>query len=149
MGIICDIYTAAAKGAAMEARRAVVARAGEGLVGDRYSLKANRRGPKYELTLIEIEAVEAFAREVDPAFTAWMPRRNIVTREIGLNLLSGRQFRLGEVVCEGIELCEPCTLFAKRTRREVLKFFGNRGGLRARIVQGGEIRVGDAVIAQQ
>jgi hypothetical protein len=48
--------------------------------------------------------------------------------------LCGKTFRVGGVTCEGIELCEPCSLFAKRTRREVLKFFLSRGGLRARIV---------------
>ena len=114
-------------------------------MGDRYSIKANRRGPQYELTLIEIESIEAFTREIDAAFTAAMPRRNIVTRHVRLNLFNGRPFRVGEVLCEGIELCEPCGLFAKRTRREVLKFFANRGGLRARILGGGAIQVGDAV----
>jgi MOSC domain-containing protein YiiM len=48
-------------------------------------------------------------------------------------------------MCEDLELCEPCSLFAKRTRREVLKFFRNRGGLRARIIEDGEIRVGNEV----
>jgi MOSC domain-containing protein YiiM len=76
-----------------------------------------------------------------------MPRRNIVTRGIALNDLCGKTFRVGGVTCEGIELCEPCSLFAKRTRREVLKFFLHRGGLRTRIVEGGGIRVGDHVEA--
>jgi len=110
-------------------------------------LAANRRGADYQLTLIEAENVEAFAAEVDGTFVPDMPRRNIVTRDVRLNDLCGKRFRVGGATCEGIELCEPCGLFANRTRREVLKFFLHRGGLRARIVEGGDIRVGDEVIA--
>jgi MOSC domain-containing protein YiiM len=147
MGIVAQIFTAAIRGAPMASRDCVTALTNEGLVGDRYAQWAARRGPDYQLTLIEMENVEAFARSVDGAFTADMPRRNIVTRGVSLNDLVGKQFGIGGAKLEGIELCEPCSLFAKRTRREVLTHFRNRGGLRARIVEGGEIHVGDAVIA--
>jgi MOSC domain-containing protein YiiM len=114
-------------------------------VGDRYVIRKNRRRADYHLTLIEAENIEAFIREVDASFTFAMPRRNIVTRGIALNPLVGQIFRAGGVTCHGVEWCEPCSLFARRTRREVLQFFLHRGGLKARIVDGGEIRVGDAV----
>jgi MOSC domain-containing protein YiiM len=68
-----------------------------------------------------------------------------VTRGIRLNDLCGKRFKVGAAILEGIELCEPCGLFAKRTRPEILKFFVRKGGLRARIVGGGEIRVGDTI----
>ena len=74
-----------------------------------------------------------------------MPRRNIVTRGIRLNELCSKRFRVGRARFEGLELCEPCNLFATRTHREVLQFFVGKGGLRARIVLGGEIRVGDSI----
>jgi MOSC domain-containing protein YiiM len=146
MGIVERIFTAATRGAPMVSRDRVMALMNEGLVGDRYAQAATRRGPNYQLTLIEAENVEAFAHSIDGAFKADMPRRNIVTRGVSLNDLVGRQFGIGGAKLEGIELCEPCSLFAKRTRREVLTHFRNRGGLRARIVGGGEIHVGDAVI---
>ena len=129
----------------MESRPRVTATANSGLEGDRYAIPTNRRGPDYQLTLIEIENIEAFARSVSRGFTPDMPRRNVVTQGVALNDLCGKPFRVGEAVLEGIELCEPCSLFAQRAGREVLKHFLHRGGLRARIVEGGEIRVGDAI----
>lgn len=146
MGVVVQIFTAAIRGAAMESRECVTALTNEGLAGDRYARAGARRGPDYQLTLIEAEHVEAFARSIDAAFTADMSRRNIVTRGVSLNDLVGKQFRIGAAKFQGMELCEPCSLFAKRTRREVLFYFRERGGLRARIVGGGEIHVGDPVI---
>jgi len=147
MGNVLHIFVAATRGAPMELRDFVTALRDEGLVGDRYAVAANRRGSDYQLTLIESENIQAFARTVKWPFTPDMPRRNLVTRGVALNDLCGKRFQVGAAMLEGIELCEPCSLFARRTGREVLTYFRNRGGLRARIVQGGEIRVGDAVIA--
>ncbi len=145
MGTVIHIYTAPTRGAAMVAQTVVIAIEEQGLVGARYERPKNRRGVDYQLTLIELENIEAYINEVDGAFTPDMPRRNIVTRGTALNDLCGKTFRVGGATCEGIELCEPCSLFASRMRREVLKFFLHRGGLRARIVEGGEIRIGDDV----
>jgi MOSC domain-containing protein YiiM len=75
------------------------------------------------------------------------PRRNLVTVGVRLNELCGVRFSIGEAELEGRELCEPCSLFAKRTHPEVVRFFVHRGGLRCRIVRGGHIRVGDAVVS--
>jgi len=144
MGLVAQIYTAPTRGAPMESKTLVTAVSDRGLVGDRYAVRKNRRRANYQLTLIESEIIEAFARDVNQ-FTPAMPRRNIVTRGIALNDYCGKTFRVGNVICEGIELSEPCSLFARRTRREVLKFFWHRGGLLARIVEGGEIRIGDQV----
>lgn len=146
MASVMHIFVAPTRGAPMEPRQTVVARADGGLDGDRYADPANRRGPDYQITLIESENIAAFSEMVDVPFTPDMPRRNIVTQGIRLNELCGRQFRVGGATLEGLELCEPCSLFAKRTCREVLKFFPRKGGLRARIIVGGDIHVGDAVV---
>ena len=130
----------------MEPRQSVAALTDGGLDGDRYADPANRRGPDYQVTLIESENIAAFSAMVDVPFTPDMPRRNIVTRGVRLNELCGRRFKVGGATFEGLELCEPCSLFAKRTHRNVLKYFPRRGGLRARIVMGGEIRIGDLVV---
>jgi MOSC domain-containing protein YiiM len=145
MGTVVNIFTAAARGAPMEPRTSVVALADVGLQGDRYADASVRRGPEYQVTLIEIENIEAFAKTATVLFTNDMPRRNLVTRGVSLNDLYGKRFKVGNATFDGLELCEPCALFASRTHRDVLKHFLRRGGLRARIVIGGEINVGDTV----
>jgi MOSC domain-containing protein YiiM len=132
----------------MQSLEEVYALAGEGLSGDRYAERANRHAADGQITLIESEHIGAFATGLGAAFTPDMPRRNIVTSGVALNELRGRRFRLGETVVEGLELCEPCRLFAKRTHRAVLEFFVGKGGLRGRILTSGRIRVGDAVGAE-
>lgn len=117
-----------------------------GLAGDRYAEPKNRPSPDYQVTLIELENIEAFVVSTGLALTPDQPRRNIVTRGINLNSLCGKRFKVGAALFEGLELCEPCGLFAKRTHRDALKFFVGKGGLRARIVAGAEVRVGDRVV---
>ena len=129
----------------MEPWTSALALADVGLQGDRYSNASVRRGPEYQVTLIEIENIEAFAKTASILFTEDMPRRNLVTRGVVLNDLCGKRFKVGSATFEGLELCEPCALFASRTHRDVLKYFLGRGGLRARIVIGGEINVGDTI----
>ena len=145
MGNVTHIFVAAARGAPAKSIAVVEALANQGLEGDRYAESKFRRSPDYQVTLIELENIEAFARTTGLAMTPEMPRRNIVTRGVRLNDLCGRRFKVGEAVFEGLELCEPCSLLAKRTHREVLKVLVGKGGLRARIISGGEIRVGDSV----
>ena len=40
--------------------------------------------------------------------TAAESRRQVATRGVDLNALVGRRFNVGELECEGMELCEPC-----------------------------------------
>jgi len=145
MGSVAHIFVAPHRGAPMKRLDDAYAIAGEGLSGDRYAEAANRPSASHEVTLIEAEHIDAFARELRITFTPEMPRRNIVTAEVSLNDLLGKRFRVGDAVLEGLELCEPCRLFARRTHRAVRTFFVGKGGLRARIVTGGRIRVGDKI----
>jgi MOSC domain-containing protein YiiM len=143
---VAHIFLASTRGAPMASVASVQALTDGGLSGDRYAQAKNRRAPDYQITLIELENIEAFVAEIGLALTPEQPRRNIVTVGVNLNLLCGKRFKIAAAVFEGIELCEPCSLFAKRTHREILKFFVGKGGLRARIVAGGDIQVGDRVI---
>ncbi len=145
MPSVSHIFIAPQRGAPMRSLSSVRALADCGLDGDRYSIAKNRKSPDYQLTLIEREQIEAFDTASGLPLTADQPRRNLVTVGVDLNALCGRRFVVGEVELEGLELCEPCSLFARRTYRETLEFFVHKGGLRARILTSGLIRVGDSV----
>ena len=125
--------------------RAVPAR---GLEGDRYFAEAGtfsprRHKPDFEITFIEKENIEAFARASGLPFTASHARRNIVTEDVRLNELVGKEFYVGKVRIRGIRLCEPCSYLAKISFPETLKGLVHKGGLRAQILSEGVIRVGD------
>jgi MOSC domain-containing protein YiiM len=145
MSTVVHIFVASKRGAPMSAAQSVEALTDGGLTGDRYSEAKNRRSLDYQVTFIELENIQAFTQATGLPLTPDMPRRNIITRGIRLNGLCGKRFKVGRARFEGLELCEPCSLFARRTHREVLAFFVGKGGLRARIVSGGEICVGDAI----
>ena len=145
LAAVLHIFVAARKNEPVSSVPSVEALAEQGLRGDRYAQDKNREAPDNQVTLIEIENIEAFTQATGLPLTPGMPRRNIVTRGIRLNELVGKRFRVGAATFEGLELCEPCGKFAKSTHREALKFFVHKGGLRARIVEGGEVRVGDFV----
>ncbi|HEY8521287.1 MAG TPA: MOSC domain-containing protein [Gammaproteobacteria bacterium] len=145
MGRIEHIFIAPERGARCEAVESVEAIADTGLKGDRYSDAKNRKDPGQQVTLIELEQIESFVRETGLAMDPSAPRRNLVTRGVELNALVGRRFRVGECELEGVELCEPCTKWARNTHKEVVRFFVHRGGLNARIVRGGVIAVGSSM----
>jgi MOSC domain-containing protein YiiM len=121
-----------------------------GLAGDRLGVIAREKsrtvGPGKQVTLIEAEALEAVRRECDIDLSAGDSRRNICTRDVALNHLVGRAFRVGEATLRGIELCEPCSgleqMSGKPGVREALV---HRGGLRAEVVTEGLIRRGDRI----
>ncbi len=70
----------------------------------------------------------------------------MTVRGVDLNGLVGKRFRVGEVECLGVELCEPCTHLQEMTRPGIIKELAHRAGINADIVVGGTIRVGDPVV---
>ena len=141
---VVRIFVAPLKGAPMRELQVADALPGQGLEGDRKV--APGRAPAAQLTLIESEHIEAFRAATGFAMRDDQPRRNVVTRGVRLNGLLGRRFRVGEALCEGLELCEPCGKFQRLTHPEVRRFFKGRGGLRAAILEGGLIRPGDPLV---
>ena len=127
----------------------VQAAPGQGLEGDRYwqgqSLPSLKQGPDHEVTLIEAEAIEALIREYGVSFDPSESRRNVLTRGVALNHLVGREFHVGPARLRGARLCEPCAHLEKLTRAGVRAGLVHRGGLRAEVLTGGAIRVGDSV----
>jgi MOSC domain-containing protein YiiM len=149
MGSVEGIFITSQAEAPTRAVEAVQAVAGQGLEGDRYFagdgtfFKDRKSGQ--DITLIEAEAIEGLAREDGVELGPGEARRNVITRGIGLNDLVGRRFTIGDVECVGRRLCDPCSHLERLTQPGVLKGLANRGGLRADVVTGGELRVGDAV----
>ncbi|HEX2711092.1 MAG TPA: MOSC domain-containing protein [Candidatus Acidoferrales bacterium] len=122
---------------------------GQGLEGDRYFYQAgtlsDRSGFGSEVTLVELEVLEALRNYHGIALDPQATRRNIISRGIRLNTLVGREFRVGEVILRGAKLCEPCAHLEQATRKGVLRALAHRGGLRAQILVGGTISVGDFI----
>jgi MOSC domain-containing protein YiiM len=123
----------------------VQARAGHGLEGEYHYSDAAESGAA--LTLIAREALDGLREDTGIELSHEASRRNVLTSGVDLNALVGVRFTVGEVVCEGVELCEPCLTLAKLTEFGVLRGLVHRGGLRADIVSDGEIAVGDPVRA--
>lgn len=148
-GTVAALHVAPEAEAPMEAREAVEAVAGRGLRGDRYFAAAGtfseHPGGGRDLTLTEAEAIEAVEREAGIALDYSDHRRNVTTRDAALNHLVGERFRVGEAVCEGVRLCEPCDHLRSLTAEGVTEALVHRGGLRADVIEGGPIRVGDAI----
>jgi MOSC domain-containing protein YiiM len=148
-GEVVSIHIAPEEGAPTVAVDEIQAEAGKGLHGDRYHALAGtfskKEGPQREVTLIEVEAIEAMDRDYKIKFALGDSRRNIVTRGVPLNHLLDKEFEVGEAVFRGIKLCDPCGYMEGLTQPGVKKALTNRGGLNAQIVSGGLIRPGDAV----
>jgi MOSC domain-containing protein YiiM len=129
---------------AMDEADEVVAETGAGLVGDRYESGSGKRG----VTLIQAEHLPVIAAlsghaTVQPATL----RRNLVVSGVPLVALKGRRVRVGEVVLEGTDSCDPCSRMEAALGPGGFNAMRGHGGLCARILQGGTIRRGDTVVA--
>jgi len=124
------------------------ARAGRGLLGDRYfdgrGTFSNTHARGHDLTLVEAEVLEELSFP-SGRLAAEKARRNVVTRGIDLNALVGKRFLIGDVECLGQRLCEPCAHLERLTETGVLRALVHRGGLRADVLTDGTLRVGDQV----
>jgi MOSC domain-containing protein YiiM len=144
-GRVEGIFLSERKGDFPQAVDRVEAVSGGGLVGNRYFFADGDAPPGVAITLIAAEALEAFEQETGISLTAAESRRNVLTRGVDVNALVGKRFRVGDVECVGIELCEPCTSLEAMTKPGVLKGMVHRAGLNADVVSDGEIAVGDVV----
>jgi MOSC domain-containing protein YiiM len=150
-GQLIGIFITPAAGQLMVEINQARAVPGKGLEGDRYfqgtGLYSDHPGSDREVTLIEAEAIQALEQEEDILLAPVETRRNLLTQGVPLNHLVGKEFQVGEVTLRGVRLCEPCGYLAKLTRPEVTPALVHRGGLRAQVVSGGVLRVGDVIKA--
>ena len=155
-GTVEGVFTAPESEIEMVERSEVEDVSGGGLRGDRYFRENEtgtfvrwgsdeERADGYDLTLIEREAIDAIERDADIELAPGEHRRNVETSGVALNHLVGVRFRIGEVVCRGDRLCEPCDHLERLTKDGVRNALVHRGGLRADILEGGVIRSGDEI----
>lgn len=131
-----------ARGVDMLEVDAVEALTEKGLRGDRYKSASGKRG----ITLIQEEHLPAIAAlsghdRVLPSLL----RRNVVVSGIPLIALKDREFRIGDLVLQGTGPCEPCSMMEAALGAGGYNAMRGHGGICARIVQGGVLRIGDEV----
>jgi len=143
------IFTSPTSGGPQLEQQSVRVVAGSGIEGDRYFGRHDE--PGQNLTLIEIEEIEAFLREQGHGDDVSITHRNLLTRGVRLNELVGVEFSIGAVRLRGVELCEPCLGMGNAlaspaiTAAAVVKRFVHRGGLRADVLSSGVVECGAAI----
>jgi MOSC domain-containing protein YiiM len=146
-GRVISIFVAEASGATPTARSSARLDTGRGIVGDRY-YDQDEAG---QVTLVDADLITRVNAATGWALDPEETRRNIVTAGVDLNQWETGRFRVGDAVLEGVELCEPCAILGRiletpsRPAAEVVRALTHKAGLRARIVEGAEISVGDPV----
>ncbi len=149
-GKVEGLFITDTAGAPMRAIEAVQAIAGRGLEGDRYCLGtgfySNKHGWGANITLIESEAIAAINVGHNTNLNAAMLRRNVLSAGIRLESLIGRRFRCGDVVLLGTKAFPPCKHLADLLGDPaILKYLAYCGGIGAKIVSGGAIKLFDSI----
>lgn len=146
IGTVRWIGTRPERGAPMQVVDCAEARAEKGLVGDRY---ASRNG-KRQVTLIQWEHLPAIASLLGRADIApELLRRNIAVAGINLLALKGKRFAVGNAVLEYTGLCHPCSQMETRFGPGGYNAVRGHGGITARILSSGIIRLDDKVCVVQ
>lgn len=133
----------------MQSQEAITLVAGKGIEGDRYMLESGFYSDKPEIgrqiTLFEIETLEALKRDFDLELAPEEHRRNVTVKGVPLNHLVYRQFRLGSCLLEATRLSFPCKHLDEITGKDAFDSLVHRSGLNCMILEGGTVRVGDTV----
>lgn len=113
-----------------------------GVTGDRYKGQSGNR----HVTLIQRESLAAIAAHL--GLDVVLPeqlRRNIVVSGINLLALKDRRFRLGRALLEMTGDCHPCSRMEEIFGPGGYNAVRGHGGITARVLETGDVRLGDAV----
>ena len=144
MGKVVEIGIVDIKGSKIQNVDKVEALKGKGLLNDRKFSKNNQK--ERQITLIEIENINYFINKYKANISPIDFRRNIITENVKLNDLVGKEFFVGSVILKAHDLCRPCKyLQDKLKQNNFVKEFLRKGGLRCEILTGGRISVGDII----
>jgi MOSC domain-containing protein YiiM len=153
MGQVVGVYLAEAAGRPMRSVESAVAVAGQGLLGDRYQAGTGEWSydPRMydDVTLIAVEALADARAQHGLQLAPGASRRNLQTSGVDLDALTGVCFTIGEVELRGERPCEPCRYLDGLTGQPAKMALQGRGGLRATVLRGGRLRVGDLVVVGQ
>ena len=116
---------------------------GQGLVGDHFTGDGSSRR---QVTLLQYEHLRVVAsilgcKDIDPSLL----RRNIVVQGVNLLALKNKQFRIGNAFMEMTGFCHPCSRMEEVLGEGGYNALRGHGGITARVVRGGIIRLGDSV----
>jgi MOSC domain-containing protein YiiM len=116
-----------------------------GLVGDHRMKKTP--GSARQVTLISREYIQQICQHtghvsIDPRLL----RRNLVISGMNMNLLRYQRLQIGDVILETNALCHPCSRMDEALGVGGTAGMFGYGGLCAKVIQGGRLKVGDAVI---
>lgn len=143
-GTICWIGVRPGRKKALLSLETVEAITQKGLAGDHYSGAA---GSKRQVTLIQQEHLDAIASIMKiKELTPEMLRRNLVIKGINLLALKDKTFWVGEVLLEYTGECHPCSRMEEILGSGGYNAVRGHGGITARILKGGKIRLNDGLI---
>ncbi len=114
---------------------------GQGLRGDRFEFS------KYPVTLISAEVIDEISKDLGFKVDPKLFRRNVIISGVHLNSLIGKRFKLGDVECEGMAHCAPCTWMNAVIAKDTYKLMKGRGGLRIKVLSSGQLKCGTTTIA--
>ena len=144
MGKVIEIGITNIKGNQIQNVNKVEALKGRGLQNDRKFSENNRK--ECQITLIEIENINYFNNISKTNISPIDFRRNIITENIRLNKLVGKEFFVGNVKLKAHDLCRPCKYLQNKLKQNnFIKEFIRTGGLRCEILTNGKINVGDII----
>lgn len=119
--------------------------AGRGIEGDRYALRD--AGHPKQISFFDMKTLDDLSEKYGVAVPPESVRRNVFVRGLDLPALVGKQFTVNGIRFEGVDPCKPCYWMDEAIGPGAEEFLRGRGGLRALILDDGEIRVGDAEFA--
>ena len=144
MGKVVEIGITNIKGNQIQKINNVDAIKGKGLQNDRKYSENNQK--LRQVTLIEIENINHFNNISKTNIAPLNFRRNIITENIRLNDLIGKDFFVGNVKLKAHDLCRPCKYLQNKLKlNNFIKEFSHKGGLRCEILTSGKINVGDVI----
>jgi len=144
MGKVKEIGISDSKGNQIKKIYEVEAIMGKGLVNDRNFRENNQKD--CQITLIEIENINFYNKKANTNIPAIDFRRNIITENVQLNDLVGKEFFVGEVKLKGHDLCRPCKYLGEKLKQKnFVKELIVKAGLRCEILSTGKIFVGDII----